>query len=121
MREDQTHDRAMIKMRAQYWDALPTRAYVVRRLIRKRREPGLEPGEREELELTVQRISESGAVLGFQDVSAIAVRLTELLALGRSGQDVQAQIEAACDDLDRLIDDMTLEALAASLRSLWHD
>lgn len=120
MTEDEFRDRATMKLRAQYWDALPTNAYRVRRLIRKERASQLEPGEREELELLVQRLADSAHALGFAEVADVTTEIAQLLREQRAGGDVSQSLEGLCDRLDHIIDDMTLEALAVGLRSLWY-
>ena len=120
MTEDEFRDRATMKLRAQFWEALPTNAYRVRRLIRKQRLVGLEPGQREELELLVQRLADSAQSLGFDDVGVVTQEIAELLWTQRSGANVHQPLEELCDQLDHIIDDMTLEALAVGLRSLWY-
>lgn len=121
MREENTQDRLMIRMRTQFWDSLPTKAYRVRQLVRKQRMQQLDLGELEELELSVKRIADSAHSLGFEEVADIASSLAALLLKYRNGVDTGRQIDEHCDHLDQLIDDMTLEALAVGLRSLWHD
>ncbi len=121
MREESTHDRLLVKMRTQFWNTLPTKAYRVRQLIRKQRGPGLDPGELEELELTVKRIADSAASLGFTDVGDVGARLASLLWQQRSGVEIVECMDQHCDRLDQIIDEMTLEAMAVGLRSLWHD
>ena len=121
MREDDDHSRVLFHLRAQYWDSLPTKAYRVRRLIRKERKGGLELGEREELELAVRRLAESGACYGFEEISDIAVQMVDLLDRRRDGDETSRELEVWCDELDRYIDDMTVEALAVGLKSIWRD
>lgn len=121
MRQNDLHERMLIKERAEYWQALPTNAYRIRRLIRKLRSDGLEPGEREELELLVKRLAESGVALGFRHVADVASLLEERLWADRRGQNGHDDLEQICDKLDQHIDDMTLEALASGLRAFWND
>lgn len=118
MTPQERQDRYLVRQRAKFWESLPMQAYRVRRLTRKQRGLELEPGEREELELTVQRVAEKAMSLGFVEVGAVATRLTDLLWRERHGAEVHRAIEHHCDALDSLIDDMSIEALATGLHSL---
>lgn len=118
-RDDRNYERLMTSLRSRYWESLPTRAYKLRRLIRKLRSDALEPGEREQLELIAQRMAESAGSFGFDEVGQIGARISAALARYRSGDDsAMSALESACDDLDRFIDDMTIEALAMRLRAV---
>ena len=119
MRDESSHDRLLVKLRTQFWDSLPTKASRIRRIARRQREGHLDLGEFEELELTVKRMADSAQALGFHDVSEVACSLANLLVEQRAGKDVWSKFDDQCDRLDQLIDDMTLEALAVGLRSLW--
>lgn len=112
-----TYERTMRDMRSRYWHALPAHAYRIRRLVGKDRTGPLEPGEREELELLAKRLADSGRGYGFDEVSRIARRITELLE-DRQQTLRHDALESACDDLDTFIDDMTIEALALRLRAV---
>lgn len=110
----------MQDLRARYWQSLPTKAYRLRRLIRKGRAGELQPGEREELELLGKRLAESGASYGFEEVSRIGDALSDLLDGGRrTGELDFEELENLCDELDRFIDDMTVDALATGLSAFW--
>ena len=119
MTTNEIHDRAIIKMRAQYWEALPTNAYRVRKLARKQRAAELEPGEREELELLVQRLTDQAVSLRFDAVASILTQLGTALWNHRHGRPSR-DLEDLCDQLDHVVDDMTLEVMAVGLRSLWY-
>ena len=108
----------MRALRRRYWESLPTRAYRIRRLVRAAREGTLELGEREELELLTQRLAESGASYGFQEVSRIVGDILDEIRAARSLDSIDfATVEKSCDELDRFIDDMTFEVLATRLRA----
>ncbi len=118
-RDDRDYDRLMASLRSRYWETLPTRAYRLRRLVRKLRSDALEPGEREELELETQRLADSGSSFGFDEVSRICAAMSDALARHRAGRlEDLAELSRHCDALDRFIDDMTLEALAVRLRAV---
>lgn len=110
-------ERHLVRQRAKFWESLPMQAYRVRRLTRKQRGLELEPGEREELELTVQQVAEKAMALGFVEVGAVATRLTDLLWRERRGAEVYRAIEHHCDALDSLIDDISIEALMVGLHA----
>lgn len=118
-RDDRNYERLMTSLRSRYWESLPTRAYKLRRLVRKLRSNSMQPGEREELELMVQRLADSGSSFGFEEVTEIGGRMADIVARQRQGEgELLEELESACDDLDRFIDDMTIEALVMRLRAV---
>lgn len=118
MVQSEIQDRVTLKLRAEFWEALPTNAYRVRRLIRRKRATELQLGEREELELLVQRLADQAYALRFDAVASIVSKIGRSLWDERSGGEAE-DLEDLCDQLDHVVDDMTLEAMAVGLRTLW--
>ncbi len=110
------YDTAIHRMRSRFWSSLPAQSGRLRRLAVRAVRDRLALGEREELELLVKRLADSAQTHGFGEAGEIARQMAATLDAERLGIDDLDGLLDACDELDRFIDDMTIEALAVRLQ-----